>query len=379
LGAAFRIVKGFAAPETGRAFARARELWEQLGHPSEFFHVPVGQVNYHSLRGELDVALRLNEELLRVSRDDPVGRLLAHTSLAQTLMFRGSFASSRSHFEQGLALHDPIARRLLVEWAARVGRAQGISRVSAHGNLGIVRFCLGYPDQALAEIEAMIAEARRLAHPPYLVLSQVFSAILLSLVGDIAALDRQANALASAAIEQGFPLYGAQGAIFLGWAKVKQGDVSEGMSLLRSGSGAYRATGSQVWMPHYLALLATASEIAGQKEEAAALLHDALHSVERTGERWFEAELNRHKGEVLLRQGHCEVAEELFRKAMSIAQEQQARLWELRAAVSLARLRRDQGRHADARAILTPIYGWFTEGFNTPDLKEAKALLDELA
>jgi predicted ATPase/DNA-binding winged helix-turn-helix (wHTH) protein len=379
LGAAFRIVKGFAAPETGRAFARARELWEQLGHPSEFFHVPVGQVNYHSLRGELDVALRLNEELLRVSRDDPVGRLLAHTSLAQTLMFRGSFASSRSHFEQGLALHDPIARRLLVEWAARVGRAQGISRVSAHGNLGIVRFCLGYPDQALAEIEAMIAEARRLAHPPYLVLSQVFSAILLSLVGDIAALDRQANALASAAIEQGFPLYGAQGAIFLGWAKVKQGDVSEGMSLLRSGSGAYRATGSQVWMPHYLALLATASEIAGQTEEAAALLHDALHSVERTGERWFEAELNRHKGEVLLRQGHCEVAEELYRKALSIAQEQQARLWELRAAVSLARLWRDQRRHADARAILTPVYGWFTEGFNTPDLKEAKTLLDELA
>ena len=110
-----------------------------------------------------------------------------------------------------------------------------------------------------------------------------------------------------------------------------------------------------------------------------ALLQDALHDVERTGERWFEAELNRHKGELMLRQGHSELAEELYCKALSIAQEQQAKLWELRAAVSLARIRRDQGRHSDARAILAPVYGWFTEGFDTPDLKQAKALLDEVA
>ncbi len=381
LGAALRVVKGFAAPETGHAFARARELWEQLGYPSEFYHVPVGQVSYHALRGELDVALRLNEELLRVSRErgDPVGRLLAHISLAQTLMFRGSFASSRSHFEEGLALDDPIAHRSFVEWVARVGRAQGINHVSGHGNLGIVLFCLGYPDRALAEIEATIAEARRLAHPPYLVLSQVFNCILLSLVGDNAVLARQADELAAGAIEQGFPLYRAQGAIFRGWAKVGLGEVSEGIDLLRSGSSAYRATGSEVWMPHYRALLAKASEAAGQTGEAAALLDEALKDVERTGERWFEAELNRHKGELLLRQGHSEAAEEFYRKASSIAQEQGARLWELRAAISLARLRRDKGRGADARAILAPVYAWFTEGFATPDLKQAKALIDELA
>ena len=131
-------------------------------------------------------------------------------------------------------------------------------------------------------------------------------------------------------------------------------------------------------MPYHIGLLARACEIAGQIEEALTLLDDALRIVERTGERWLEAELNRHKGQLLLRQGHPEAAEELYRKALSIAEEQDAKLWELRAAVSLARLRRDQGRRAEARDLLAPIYGWFTEGFDTPDLKEAKALLDEL-
>jgi predicted ATPase len=131
-------------------------------------------------------------------------------------------------------------------------------------------------------------------------------------------------------------------------------------------------------MPHYIPLLAEACEIAGRVEEARALLDDALQTAERTGERWFAAELNRLKGQLLLRQGNAEVAEELYRKALSIAVEQEAKLWELRAAVSLARLRHDQGRRAEARDLLAPIYGWFTEGFGTPDLKEAKALLDEL-
>jgi len=131
-------------------------------------------------------------------------------------------------------------------------------------------------------------------------------------------------------------------------------------------------------MPHYIGLIAAASEIAGQIEEAVTLLDDALQIVEGTGDRWFAAELDRHKGQLLLRQGNSEAAEELYRKALSIAQEQEAKLWELRAVASLARLRRDQGRPAEARDLLAPVYGWFTEGFDTPDLKEAKALLVEL-
>jgi predicted ATPase len=202
---------------------------------------------------------------------------------------------------------------------------------------------------------------------------------LLLLVGDNASLDQRADQLAAVATEQGFPNWRAEGTIFRGWAKVKNGDVSQGISLLRNGAAAYRATGAELWMPHYIALLAEACEIAGQVEEAGALLDDALQISERTGERWLAAELNRHKGQLLLRQGHTEAAEELYRKALSIAEEQGAKLWELRASASLARLRRDQGRRAEARDLLAPVYGWFTEGFDTPDLKDAKALLDERA
>jgi predicted ATPase len=131
-------------------------------------------------------------------------------------------------------------------------------------------------------------------------------------------------------------------------------------------------------VPYHISLMVRAREIAGQVEEAVTLSNEALQIVERTGERLFAAELNRHKGRLLLLRGHAEAAEELYRTALSIAREQEAKLWELRAAASLARLRRDQGRCAEARDLLVPVYGWFTEGFDTADLKQAKALLDEL-
>jgi predicted ATPase len=152
------------------------------------------------------------------------------------------------------------------------------------------------------------------------------------------------------------------GTVFRGWGKVKNGDVAKGISLLRSGLAAYRATGAQSWMAHHIALLAKACEIAGQIEDDLTHLDNGFRIVERTEERWMDAELYRHKGRLLLRQGHSETAEELYRKALSIAEEQSAKLWEFRAA-SLARLHRDQGRHAEARDLLTPVYERFTEGF----------------
>ena len=230
----------------------------------------------------------------------------------------------------------------------------------------------------MARSNAAFTEAQGLPHPPTLATSLALRAKLLSLGEDNATLEEQADQLVAVTTEQGLPHWGAQGTIYRGWVRVERGDVTEGISLLRIGSAAYRATGSEAWMPHHIALLARACEIAGQIEEAATLFDDALHIVERTGERWFAAELNRHKGELLLRQGHPDVAEQLYRKALSIAGEQEAKLWELRAAVSLARLRRDEGCRGEARDLLAPIYGWFTEGFDTPDLKEAKALLERL-
>jgi predicted ATPase len=202
---------------------------------------------------------------------------------------------------------------------------------------------------------------------------------LLSLGGDNAALEERACEFVAVTTEHGFSYWRAPGTMFRGWVMVKNGDVAKGVSLLHSGSTAYRATGAQAWVPYYIALLAGAHEIAGQIDEALARLDDALRIVETTGERWFEAEIYRQKGRLLLRQGDAEPVEKLFRKALSIAREQEAKLWELRAAASLARLWRDQGRPAKAHDLLAPVYGWFTEGFDTPDLKDAKALLDELA
>ena len=374
LGAVLNVVKGSAAPETGQAYARARELWEQLGSPVEFIQVPCGQSRYHAHRGELDRAQSIAEDLLHLSRrrNDSAGLVMGHYSSGRNLMWVGSFASSRSHLETVLALYDPNSHYSLV------GQTGVHPQLAAQAALGVVLFCLGFPDQALAQSNKAITEARRLPHPPTLAMSLGIDALLLSIIGDDIGLERRVDGLVAVATDQGFPFYRATGAIFRGWVKAKNADVTDGLSLLRSGSNAYCATGATAWMPLYIALLAGAYEIAGQIEEGAALLDQALQLVERTGERWFAAELNRQEGRLMLRQGHAEAAEELYRKALGIAREQEAKLWELRAAPSLVRLWRDQGRRAEANDLLTPIFGWFTEGFATPDLREAKALLDEL-
>jgi predicted ATPase len=373
LGAVLNVVKGSAAPETGQAYARARALWEQLGSPAEFIEVPCGQSRYHAHRGELHRAQSLAEDLLHLShrRSDSAGLVMGHYSCGRNLMWVGSFASSRSHLEAVLALYDPNSHHSLV-------RQTGIHpQLAAQAALGIVLFCLGFPDQALAQSNKSIAEARRLPHPPTLAMS-LGTAAALSIICDDIALEQRVAGLVAVATDQGFPFYRAAGAIYRGWVKAKNANVTEGLSLLRAGSSAYCATGATVWMPLHIALLAGVCEIAGQIEEGAARLDQASQLAERTGERWFAAELDRQKGQLLLRQGHPEPAEELYRKALGVAREQEAKLWELRAAASLARLWRDQGRCGAARDLLAPVYGWFTEGFATPDLKAAKMLLDEL-
>jgi predicted ATPase len=374
LGGALQATKGYAAPETGRAYARAQQLWEQLGSPPEFLRVPVRQSVYHAIRGELDLALRLDEELLRLSRqhNEYAGLVLGHLSAGRELMYMGRLTSSRLHLEEVLALYDPISDHSVIH------RTGDDPHVVSLAFLGIVFFCLGYPDQALARSKAAIAAARTLAHPTSLAVSLNAAARLFSLVGDNAALEQRVGELISVATEQGFPHWRGVGTIYRGWLQANDGNVTRGLCLLRSGSAVHRSTGAESLRPYHIALLARAYDIAGQIEEAVTQLDDALQIVEKTGERWFAAELNRHKGQVLLRQGHAEAAEELYSKALSIAQEQEAKLWELRAAISLARLRRDQGRCAEAHDLLAPVYGWFTEGFDTPDLKEAKALLEGL-
>jgi class 3 adenylate cyclase/predicted ATPase len=374
LGIVLQSVKGYAAPETGRTLGRARELWEQLGSPSEFFRVSYAQSLYHEIRGELNVAHRLDQELLSLSRrrNHRGGLVLANQSLGRNLMFAGSLVSSRAHLEETLALCD------LNSDDSFVRQAGAYPEVASQAFLAIVLLCLGYPDQALARATAAIDEANRLAHAQSLAVSLTNGARLLSFTGNYTVLGEWANQLISVAVAQGFLLWRAMGTIYRGWVGVNNGDVRQGILLMREGSGAYQATGAVAWVPYQIALLAKACEIAGQIGEAADLLNEGLQMIEQTGERWLEAELHRHKGELVLRDGQPDAAEALFNKALNIAEQQGAKLWELRAAMSLARLRRDQGRRAEARDLLAPVYNWFTEGFDTPDLKEAKALLDAL-
>ena len=192
------------------------------------------------------------------------------------------------------------------------------------------------------------------------------------------ALGEQADELVSLTIEQGFRQWHAQGTIYRGWVQARLGNVAEGMPLLRSGIIAFRASGTEAWLPHFLALHARACDLAAKAEEGLSLLDEAMQVVDRTGERWLEAELYRLNGQLLLRRGLAEAAENRYREALRIAREQEGKLWELRAAVSLARLWHDQGRRGEARDLLAPTYRWFTEGFDTRDLREARALLDEL-
>jgi class 3 adenylate cyclase len=230
LGAVLIAVKGFGAPETGRAFARARELWEQLGSPSEFLQVPFGQSLHHVFHGEIDLAQRLDEDLLRLSRqrNDSAGLVLGYVSSGRNLWYGGKFGPSRSHLEAGLALYDPNLHRSLFHQA-------GIHpHVNSQAYLGIVLLCLGFPDQALAQSSAAIAEGRRLAHPPTLVMSLTVGAVLLLLVGGDVALGARVDQLVAIATEQGFSHWRAQGAIYRGWIKVKNGDVAEGISAATS-------------------------------------------------------------------------------------------------------------------------------------------------
>jgi TolB-like protein/DNA-binding winged helix-turn-helix (wHTH) protein/class 3 adenylate cyclase/predicted ATPase len=375
LGGVLTVAQGHGAPAAGQVYARARELWEQLGFPTEFLHIPYGQSRNHLYRSELDLALRANEDLLRLSRqrNDPAGLVLGHYASGLDFLVAGRFASSRSHLEQMLALYDPASHRSLVH------QAGFHTQVGSRAYLGNVLFCLGYPDQASVQSSAAIAEARRLGHSSSLAASLAIDARLLSLAEDDTALNRQSNELVALSIERGFPLWVALGTIYQGWVKVRDGDMAQGLNIMRGSLESYRATGTELWLPHFFALLAGACESMGQAEEGLALLEQALQIANRIGERWYAAELNRRKGWLVLRQGQPAAAGELYRKALGIAREQEARLWELRAAASLARLWCDQGRRAEANDLLAPVYGWFTEGFDTPDLKDARAVLDELS
>jgi predicted ATPase len=328
-------------------------------------------------RGQLPRARELAAEFLELARlrHDPLLLVEGHRMLANTAWWQGELVEAQAHAKQGLACYDPAQHRA---HAVSYGQDSGV----ACGILGAVTlWMLGSPDQALQGMEEALALARRLAHPMSLVLTLLQSAHLHQLRREPQAARTQAEEMLALCTEQGFGMYRAWSLLPRGWALAQQGEVTEGIAQIREGFAGFRATGAELTWPWWLATLAEACGQVGQLDEGLRAVEEALAAVQQNEEGHYEAEVYRLKGELLLQKApaHQEAAEAQFQQALTVARRQQAKSWELRTAMSLARLRQQQGKRAEARALLAEVYGWFTEGFDTTDLQEAKVLLEVLA
>jgi class 3 adenylate cyclase/predicted ATPase len=366
LGWVLGDTKGYAAPETERAYTRARELCQQVGDTPQLVAVLRGLGEFYRLRGELQTARELEEQCLSLAQrqQDPVLLLRAHGALAMTLLWLGELTSARAHLEQGRTRDDLQPYHY---------------RSSDLRQGALILWLLGYPDQALARINDALTRAQELAHAHDLAFTLCYAAQLHQLRREGPLTLELAEAAITLSIEHGFALYVARGAPLRGWALAEQGQGEAGMAQIYQGLTAWRATGAEVQRPYWLALLAEACGTLGQPEAGLTALAEALTLADKTRERWYEPELYRLKGALLLQQtsaNHGEAAA-CFHQALDVARAQQAKSLELRAAMSLSRLWQQQGKPDEARELLRPIYGWFTEGFGSADLQEAKALLDE--
>jgi class 3 adenylate cyclase/predicted ATPase len=378
LGAPLMATKGFGATEVERVYTRARELCRQLGETPQLFGVLVGLWTFYAIRAEHKTARELAEQCLSLAQNvyNPIFLVGAHDALGETLFFLGEFALAREHLEAGIALYDPQQHR---SYGALLN-----PKVSYLSYMAWVLWFLGYPDQAQQRSHEALTLAQELSHPFSLAYALHHAARLHQLRREVPAVQERAEAVIDLTTEQEFPVYLATGTIWRGCALAEQGQVEEGIAQMQQGLAAFRATGAEQQRPYFLARLAEAYGKVGEAEQGLAALVEALAQVEKTGERWYEAELYRLKGQLTLQsqveshKSKVEEAEECFLKAIEIARHQQAKSLELRAAMSLARLWHEQGKQKEAHALLAEIYHWFTEGLDTRDLQEAKALLEEL-
>jgi class 3 adenylate cyclase/predicted ATPase len=376
LGASLLATKGPGASEVEQTYLRAQHLCEHLEDPYRLFPILRGLWNYYYGRAKYQTALTLGKRLLTLAQQvqDSVMLLAAHRAVGTTLIWGGVLASAQTHFAQGIALYDPQQHRTN---AFLYGADAGVvCRSQAARTL----WCLGYPDQGLGRIDEAVALAQQIAHPYSLSYALHVAAVFHQYRREVRFTQEHAEATIVLATEQGFPHWMALGSILHSWALAQQGQGRDGIAQINQGLITYRATGAEIERPYSLGLLADVHGTMGQPEAGLTVLTEALSLADTTGARWYESELYRLKGELLLQQSldnHTE-ADTWFQHAIRIAQSQQAKSWELRAATSLARLWQQQGKRQEAQDLLAPVYGWFTEGFDTADLKDAKALLNEL-
>ncbi len=378
LATALLITKGYRSPEAKQAYSRARELCVRVGETRELPSVLLGLWLYYAAQGDHQSAREFGEQVLRLGRDtqEPVTLIMGHFALGLTLQWLGELRHARAHFEELFALYDTDQHHTVLI------RANGVDiGLVTMAFYGWVLWMLGYPDQARHQSAQALALAQSVSHPHSL-----------ARVLDRCLYERQcrrepqrvlehAKAAITLATERGYAQVLADAPIIQGWALAMQGQGEKGIAQIHQTLAANRATGTFNQFPQYLCLLAESYGATGQVGEGLAALDEALALANQTPMRFYEAEVYRLKGQLLLQQSPDNAAEveSCFQKAMTIAQNQSTKSWELRAATSLARLWQSQGKRDEAHELLEPVYSWFTEGFDTADLIDAKALLDELS
>jgi len=366
--------KGYTAPQVETACKRARDLCQRLGQTSHTFSVLGSLCSIHSNRAELQTALELAEQMLVIARRErnPMFLLWANYALGFTLADQGEFVGARVHLEQSLAFYDS-GQRYLQNFVQDPG-------VTGLAMLALVLFDLGYPEKALQRGREALALGRKLSHPYSLAFALGWLGLLYAERGEHLLSQQLEEEMIALSGENGFVLLAALGTIWRGSAMVEQGVMGEGIASIQRGLAIFTDERSEEERLFHVFLLAAAYGKLGRSREGLALLEELLVLVNKTGKRSLESNVYRLKGELLLTQHAANQleAEQYFRMAISIARRQEARAYELRATTSLARFFVGQGRRNEARTMLAKIYGWFTEGFDTADLKDAKALLDEL-
>jgi len=334
-----------------------------------------GLYYYAMTSGRLSEAAAHADALLglaqRLGADDLV--LEGHHAKWSTSLWCGELAAADMHSQKGISRYDCTRHHALAFTFS--GHDPG---VCAHGVRAINMALLGFPQQAMKLGAEAVTLARSLSHPYSLALAMWHCAIVLQVGRQRRSCRDLATELLELSQEHDFPMMRGAGMFFLGWATADGGELEQGIALMEQGLALFSA-GRRVTRPYMLAVLASAKADLGKPDEGFELLEEALASIEVSGERWWLAELHRLRGRLLAARGQHDKGEACFRQAIEVSSEQKARMLELRAATSLARLWSDRGRNAEARDLLAPIYGWFTEGFDTLDLKEAKILLDALA
>ena len=374
-GTTLLATRGYAAAEAGEAFEHARQLCQKLNRPQQLNRVLTGQYFVRLLRGELEQAEFLAGELHRLGEaaSDASSKYNGLIRDGEVCCWLGKFIEARAYFEAALALWDPGFRdRITSPHDVYVNALIYFSRAL---------FCLGYLDQARLRRDDALAEARRLSSPyteVYALRHAWYGDWAIEGVRSIEAMLRSAEHISVISSEQGFRMFVGVGDIMRGWCVSSVGDAKTGILLLEEGLKKYAATGTKLVIPFYLTVLAETYGAAAQPKEGLNRLGDAAKLIETTQERWAEAEMHRVRGSLLLSLGERAAAEKSYCEALAVARHQSAKFWELRAAINLGRLWRDQGKCIEARELLMPIYEWFTEGFDVPVLRDAKALLAEL-